>query len=234
VYKGVPALRFDGAINSGLRVADSIEALVRERRLPTHAFSLEIQMTIADATAAGRHVRALAAAAQDTAGFVSDAAQAYSKVLYALTHAFVCFLSRVPYMCPDAYTRTHSHTRTHTHTHHTRPPPARARTHTLPLCASRSRSHSLSHTKGLGSAVRDQQRGRDSDHPLLSLTSSQQRRQQPRPHVICVTYPRRSACAGCMDASRRGLYIYIYIYILSRAHTHTHTSYRTSRLFYAC
>ena len=96
VYKGVPALRFDGAINSGVRVADSIEALVRERRLPTHAFSLEIQMTIAGATAAGRHVRALAAAAQDTAGFVSDAAQAYSKVLYALTHAFVCVVSRAP------------------------------------------------------------------------------------------------------------------------------------------
>jgi hypothetical protein len=144
VYKGVPALRFDGAINSGVRVADSIEGLVRERRLPTHAFSLEIQMTIADATAAGRHVRALAAAAQDTAGFVSDAAQAYSKV-FVCAHSCLCLCREscvALYMCPDAYTRPHTHTHTRTHT-------TRARALSLSLSRARSLSLalSLSHTQ---------------------------------------------------------------------------------------
>mmetsp|Transcript_63665 Transcript_63665/g.102966 ORF Transcript_63665/g.102966 Transcript_63665/m.102966 type:complete len:1236 (+) Transcript_63665:90-3797(+) len=78
VHKGVAALRFDGAVNRGLLVAQGIDSLVLEHRLPTSAFSLEVQMTITSATVAGRHLRALAAAQQDSAGFVGEG-NTYSK-----------------------------------------------------------------------------------------------------------------------------------------------------------
>ena len=72
VHRGVVALRFD-TVNRGLVVANAIDALVAEQRVPTRAFSIEVQMTVGGAgTGAGRQVRALAAAQQDSAGFVAQ------------------------------------------------------------------------------------------------------------------------------------------------------------------
>jgi len=71
LHRGVAALRFD-SVNRGLVVANAVDALVAEKRVPARAFSLEVQMTVAAGTGAGRQVRALAAAQQDSAGFVAD------------------------------------------------------------------------------------------------------------------------------------------------------------------
>ena len=78
VHRGVKALRFDGAINRGLLVSNAIDALLDQDRLPKGAFSLELQMTVGSAATAGREVRALAAAQQDSAGLVGDGSL-YSK-----------------------------------------------------------------------------------------------------------------------------------------------------------
>ena len=77
VHRGVKGLRFD-TVNRGLLVADAVDQLVRERKLPTDAFSLEVHMTVGNARAGGRQVRALAAAQQDSAGLMGDGVS-YSK-----------------------------------------------------------------------------------------------------------------------------------------------------------